>query len=87
MKKTDIAMLIIIVSISALVAYIGANAILGNPKEKSEEIMVMPAAISTEMTPPDPNVFHEGAINPSVRIEIDGELAAKDEEIIEETSE
>lgn len=87
MKKTDIALLIIIVSISALVAYLGANAVLGDPKEQSEEISVMPVAISTDITPPDPNVFYEGAINPSVRIEIDGEQSGVEGNILEEITE
>lgn len=72
MKKTDIALLVVIVSISALIAYLGTNWVLGDPKERTEEVYVM-EPISTEITPPDPNVFYEGAINPAVRVEIEGE--------------
>ena len=74
MKKSDIALLIIIVSISALLAYFGANLLLGDPAEHSEEVYTA-EPISAEVTPPDPNVFYDGAINPSVRVDVNGEAA------------
>ena len=85
MKKTDVALLIIIVSVSALLAYVGANAVMGDPKEQSETIQVMPEAISTQIVPPDPEVFYDGAINPSVRVEIEDGSSAS--EPVEETVE
>lgn len=72
MKKTDIALLIIIVSVSALFAFLVANWVMGDPSEKKEDVFVA-EAITTEITPPDPNVFNNEAINPAVRVEIDGE--------------
>ncbi len=72
MKKSDIALLIIIVSISALGAYLITNAIMGNPKEQSQKVQTMQPVL-TEVTAPDPNVFYDGAINPSVPVDIEGE--------------
>ncbi len=83
MKKTDIALLIIIISISALLAYLSTNALMGNPKERTEEVPVM-EPISTEVMPPDPNVFYDGAINPSVRVEIDGESSLNEGESVDD---
>lgn len=86
MKKTDIALLIIIVSISALLSYLLANAIMGDPKVRSEEVYVT-EPISTKITPPDKNVFYEGAINPSVRVDIDGDASSEETQSVQEVTE
>ena len=71
MKKNDIALLIIIISISALGAYLITNALMGDPKEQSAKVQTMQPVL-TEVVQPDPNVFYDGAINPSVRVNIEG---------------
>ncbi len=64
MKKNDIAVLILIASISFLAAWIIANSFIGEPKGnqnvKSAEI------ISSEVDPIDKKVFSRDAINPTV---------------------
>lgn len=69
MKKSDIALLILIVSISLGVAYFAGKAVLGDrtqqpaPVEKTE-------VIKADVITPDETVFNENAINPSVSINI-----------------
>lgn len=69
MKKSDIALLILIVSVSLGVAYFAGQALLGGqiqqpvPVEKTE-------AIKPDVVQPDATVFNKDAINPSVPINI-----------------
>ena len=72
MKKNDIALLVIIISISALGAYLITNTLMGDPKEQSAKVQTIQPVL-TEVSQPDPNVFRDGAINPSVRVNIEGE--------------
>ena len=67
MKKTDIAMIVLIASVSMLAAYFGAKAILGDPNEESVTVKTVDS-ISPEVTDPDPRVFNENAINPTVEV-------------------
>lgn len=70
MKKTDIAMIILIASISVLLAYFLVKATpLG--AEQSQTAKVQTAeAISTNVDEPDKTVFNKKAINPTVEITI-----------------
>ncbi|HAC56660.1 TPA: hypothetical protein DCF80_04095 [Candidatus Saccharibacteria bacterium] len=69
MKKSDIALLILIVSVSLGVAYFVGQSLLGSrtqqpvPVEKTE-------AITSDVKEPDARVFNTDAINPSVPINI-----------------
>lgn len=72
MKKSDIAMIILIASISMVVAYFVVKAIpvfqsTNQPKQVStfEEI-------SSSVADPDPEVFNDEAINPAVEVFIGG---------------
>ena len=74
MKKTDIALIIIIVSISAGLSYWVANMTLGEANEKpitvrtAEEIQVGDTQVAV-----DESVFSKDGINPTVEINISGE--------------
>lgn len=72
MKKSDIAMIILIAAVSMMLAYFGAQAILGNVQNESVEVKTIDR-ISTEVTEPDPSVFNSNAINPTVEVIIGGE--------------
>lgn len=69
MKKTDIAMIILIASISVIVAYFGTDALIG---DRIEETVNVPTvnAITSDIVEPDPSIFNEDAINPSVEVQI-----------------
>lgn len=69
MKKTDLAMIVFIASISMVVAYIIGNSIFGNIITKGEKVKTI-APISTTVEQPDPAIFNTNAINPSVEVQI-----------------
>jgi len=75
MKKSDIAMIILIASISMLVAYFVAKAVIGDTQNQSVKVKTA-EKISTEVTQPDPSVFNSNAINPTVEVII-GDQAQK----------
>lgn len=72
MKRTEVAMIILIASISALVSYFVANAIVGD--SQSEAVTVKTAdPISDEVPAPDERIFNKDAVNPTVEVYIGGE--------------
>lgn len=72
MKKSDIATIVLIVSVSVLVAFFTTQAIFNN--FATEEVNVKTIeAIDTSVAEPDPDVFNEEAINPTVEVQIDAE--------------
>lgn len=69
MKKSDIATIILIASISVIAAYFAANAIIGNPN--GESVTVKTAnKITSDLEPTSSDVFYKDAINPTVEVEI-----------------
>lgn len=74
MKKTDIAMIILIASLSVLTAYFIAKATpLGSTDDKAVTVKTVDA-ITPEVTDPDPTVFNKNAINPTVEVLIGGSV-------------
>lgn len=71
MKKSDIAMIILIASVSVLAAYFAANALLGGSKNRSATVKTIDP-ITSNVTQPDPAVFNKKAINPTVEVIIGG---------------
>jgi hypothetical protein len=67
MKKSDIAMIILIASISVLVSYFVAKAVLGDVQNQSVKVKTADP-ISTSITQPDSTVFNSNAINPTVQV-------------------
>ncbi len=72
MKKTDLAMLILIASVSVLAAFFIANSLpflkVSSTGEKVKTIEV----ISTQKADPDKKVFNKDNINPTVETIIGG---------------
>ena len=71
MKKSDIAVIIFIASLSVGVAYFVADSVLGSPSNETKKVRTI-QSISSEVAQPDPTVFNENAINPTVEVEIGG---------------
>lgn len=69
MKKQDIAIIILIVAISALAAYLIGRAIVGDPQQQAVQVPTV-EAVSTNVEEPDNRVFNDNAINPTVEINI-----------------
>lgn len=67
MKKSDIAMIILIASISILVAYFAAKAIIGDVGSQTAKVKTT-EEITTDITEPNPTVFNSNAINPTVEV-------------------
>ncbi len=67
MKKSDIAMIVLIASISVMVAYFVAKAVIGDVQDQSVKVKTT-EKISTEVVEPDPAIFNSNAINPTVEV-------------------
>ena len=69
MKKSDIALLIVIVAISLGISYFVGKAVLEQFVQSDTEVE-RTDAISSEIIPPSQDVFNDQAINPAVPINI-----------------
>jgi len=67
MKKSDIAMIILIASISVLIAYFVAKAVLGDVQNQSVKVKTADP-ITSQVVEPDKTVFNTNAINPTVEV-------------------
>ncbi|MEP6710109.1 MAG: hypothetical protein ABJA64_00125 [Candidatus Saccharibacteria bacterium] len=68
MKKTDIAMIILIASVSVLIAFFVANS-LPFFKDSSKPVTIKTAdRITDTIIEPDASVFNKQAINPTVEV-------------------
>lgn len=71
MKKADIAMIILIASISVLVSYFVAKSIFGNVYSGTAKVKTIDE-ISQDIVEPSTDIFNAGAINPAVQVQING---------------
>lgn len=70
MKKSDIAMIILIASISMMAAYFAVSAIPGL-KNANEPVKVKTIEkYEADVGEPDPKVFSKDAINPTIEVTI-----------------
>ncbi len=69
MKKNDIALIVLIVSMTLLVTYFIAKAIVGEPKSQTAKVELV-EPISAELVQPSNKIFKQDAINPTVDIQI-----------------
>ena len=70
MKKTDIAMIVLIAGVSVLISYFLMQTLLGDPSQKTRKVETM-EAVSSEYIEPSKDIFNDKAINPTVKIVID----------------
>lgn len=71
MKRSDVAMIILIASVSVLMAYFVAKALIGDTQNESVKVKTTDL-ITTDITQPDTTVFNSNAINPTVEVIIGG---------------
>ena len=69
MKKTDIAMIILIASLSVIGAFFATNALLGDASTEDVKVKTI-EPITAEIIEPDTAVFNENAINPAVEVQV-----------------
>lgn len=70
MKKTDIAMIILIAGFSVLISYLVINSLAqGGFSEQTYEVKIT-EPISNEYVKPGSEIFNKDAINPTVQVNI-----------------
>ncbi len=69
MKKNDLAALILIASVSLLVAWLIANSFIGEPKSSAQKVKTV-QTIQADVEQPDKSIFNKKAINPTVESSI-----------------
>ncbi len=69
MKKSDIAMLILIIGVSALLSYFVGNLIFGGSVSKPVDVETVPK-VSSEVAKPSADIFNTNSINPTIPITI-----------------
>lgn len=69
MKKTDIAMIILIAAISVTIAFFVTKSIFGDTATEEVKVKTIDA-ISSEVAAPDEKIFNSNAINPAVEVQI-----------------
>ncbi len=70
MKKTDIAMIILIAAVSVIIAFFVTKSIVGTPESEVVKVKTI-QKIDATLTEPDPAVFNAEAINPAVKVQLD----------------
>ncbi|HRN97124.1 MAG TPA: hypothetical protein PLZ58_01565 [Candidatus Saccharibacteria bacterium] len=71
MKKTDVAMIVFIASISILIAYFVGKALFGDVYDGSTKVKTIDK-IDSSIVEPDPAIFNTNAINPAVQVQVTG---------------
>lgn len=69
MKKSDIAVLVLIVSLTLVVSFLVVKGIFGEPQNENVKVEKV-EPISSTLVQPSANIFNRGAINPTVVIQI-----------------
>lgn len=75
MKRTELVMIVLIASISVLVAYFVAQSVLGGQSNESVNVKTI-EKIDSSFQEPDETIFNENAINPAVEVQITGSSEA-----------
>lgn len=79
MKKTDLAMIVLIAGVSAALAYVVANSFFGGLTQESARVKTVDA-INSSIQQPSVEVFNENAINPAVKVNVNGSVIEDDTE-------
>lgn len=69
MKKTDIAMIVLIASVSVLISFFVTRAIFGGSANEPVEIKTI-ERIDPDLGEVNSTIFNENAINPAVEVQI-----------------
>jgi len=71
MKKTDIAMIVLIASVSVIISFFVAQSIFGNVYEGTAKVKTI-EKIDAVIVEPSTEIFNANAINPAVQVQITG---------------
>jgi hypothetical protein len=68
-KKNDIALLVLIVSLTLVISFLVVKAIFGEPQKQATKVEKV-EPIASEIIQPSKAIFNKDAINPTVVIQI-----------------
>lgn len=71
MKKNDIALIILVVSMTLVVSFFIGKAVIGSPETNPTKVEVV-ESFSADFTAPSPKIFNDAAVNPTETITIGG---------------
>ena len=74
MKKTEIAMIILIASLSMLVTFFVVRTIFGDSIKKEKTVPVV-TEVRDELIPPSKLIFNKDAINPTVEVYVEDDVS------------
>lgn len=69
MKKSDWALIVLIIAVVGIAAYFIVNAFVGSPTDNPEKVETAPVIV-TEVVEPSESIFNANAINPTVKVTI-----------------
>lgn len=69
MKKSDIAMVVLVAAISVVIAFVIAQQVFSGYETGKTKVKTI-EKIEADVVQPDPNIFNKNAINPSVPVEL-----------------
>jgi hypothetical protein len=69
MKKSDIAMIVLIASVSILVSFFATQALFGGAANESVKVKTV-ERIDAVIVEPDTAIFNDDAINPTVEVQV-----------------
>jgi hypothetical protein len=69
MKRSDIAVLALIVSLTLVISFLIVKALFGEARNETTKVEKA-EPISANIVPPSPSIFNRDAINPTVVIQI-----------------
>jgi len=71
MKQKDIALIIIIVAISAVISVFVSKAFISAPKNRQQKVELV-TPITSDFSQPDPKYFNANSVDPTKNITIGG---------------
>lgn len=69
MKQKDIALIVVIVAVSAVLSFVVSNALFGSPKTRQQQAEVV-QPISADFEQPDSRYFNKNSFDPTKPITI-----------------
>ncbi len=69
MKQKDIALIIVIAAVSAIISFVVSGKIFVTPENRSQKVEIVDK-ISTEFTPPNDKYFNSNSIDPVQPIQV-----------------
>lgn len=69
MKRADIAMIVLIASMSILISFFATRALFGGTASESVKVKTIDK-IDSSIVEPSERIFNENAINPAVQVQV-----------------